>query len=399
MMPKEPKITLCMIVHNEEANLERALLSVKELVDEIVVVDSNSQDATREIALKHGAAVYDYEWHDDFAAARNFSLKQAQGDWILVLDADEVIAKRDHDEIRAIMHGEKYEAAGFYQRNYFEDPSAENWCANRTDYEEGKQFTGYADVPVIRFFKNIPHIYFEGIVHELVDDTITPRKIKYTDIPIHHYRKDFRSEAAREKQERYLRILLKEYGNDPYSVKTCFLLGRQYHDLQRYPEAVAYLERATQLGTNSELVYTNLASAYYHCTMYAEAIEVLEKVIGFNARYSEAFMMLGIAYYETGRVQEAINSLVKAVNLRPTSVLYRYNLGAVYYKERNLEAAESTLREAVRLCPKFTRAFFLLYYTLEEEKKYAEAIEVSRILEQMDMELFNKIKDRAQLLR
>ena len=83
-----------MIVKNEEAFLEKCLLSVQGLVDEIVIVDTGSTDKTKEIALKFTSKVYDFEWCDNFAAARNESLKYATGDWILVLDADEVIVKR-----------------------------------------------------------------------------------------------------------------------------------------------------------------------------------------------------------------------------------------------------------------------------------------------------------------
>jgi len=73
-------LTLCTIVKNEEATLSRTLDSVKGVVDEIVVLDTGSGDRTREIARESGARVYDFEWCDDFAAARNESLKHARGD-------------------------------------------------------------------------------------------------------------------------------------------------------------------------------------------------------------------------------------------------------------------------------------------------------------------------------
>jgi glycosyltransferase involved in cell wall biosynthesis len=388
-----------MIVKNEEKNLARALASVKGLVDEIIIIDSGSTDGTRSIAAGYNALIFDKAWQDDYSEIRNFGLRKAQGTWILVLDADEAIAERDHAAVREIMDDGRYDGAYFYQRNYFEDPLAENWCANRTDYEEGKPFAGYADVPVLRFFRNTEHIFYEGIIHEIVDETIDRKRVKYTDIPIHHFREDLHGEGVRRKQEKYLRILLKDYEKNPGSVKTCFLLGRQFHDLKMYPEAVAYLERAVQLGTNSEMVSTNLASAYYHCTMFAEAIEVLEKVVAFNERYSEAFLMLGLSYYETGKAQAAVNALVKAITLRPTSVLYHYNLGVMYYKERDLEAAETTLRTAVRYSPRFTRALYLLFYVLLEREKTQEAAEVARILDHTDKALYEKIKDKVVLLQ
>jgi glycosyltransferase involved in cell wall biosynthesis len=85
----KPFLSLCMIVKNEQENLARCLASAKPYVDEMIVVDTGSFDGTPEIALNYGAKVSYFEWCDDFAAARNCSIFQASGDWILVLDADE----------------------------------------------------------------------------------------------------------------------------------------------------------------------------------------------------------------------------------------------------------------------------------------------------------------------
>ncbi len=97
---KTPKnkgtLSLCMIVKNEEENIGRCLASVKPVVDEMIVVDTGSTDRTIDIAKAFGAQVYDFEWTNNFAEARNFSLSKAAGDWILVLDADEVISSLDH---------------------------------------------------------------------------------------------------------------------------------------------------------------------------------------------------------------------------------------------------------------------------------------------------------------
>ncbi|MCA6599241.1 MAG: glycosyltransferase [Pseudanabaena sp. M57BS1SP1A06MG] len=82
-------LSLCMIVKNESASLARCLDSVHSIVDEIIVVDTGSVDNTKEIALSYNAKIYDYEWNDDFASARNYANNQANGEWILSLDADE----------------------------------------------------------------------------------------------------------------------------------------------------------------------------------------------------------------------------------------------------------------------------------------------------------------------
>ena len=85
------KINLVMIVRNEERSLERCLKSAEHLVDDIIIADTGSADRTKEIARNAGALVLEYEWNDDFSAARNFALDHSDGDWNLVLDADETL--------------------------------------------------------------------------------------------------------------------------------------------------------------------------------------------------------------------------------------------------------------------------------------------------------------------
>lgn len=91
------KLSLVMIVKNEERCLSRCLMSAEGYVDEIIVVDTGSTDRTKDIAKELGAKVFDFKWCNDFAKARNYALEQSTGDWNLILDADEYITKLDKD--------------------------------------------------------------------------------------------------------------------------------------------------------------------------------------------------------------------------------------------------------------------------------------------------------------
>ena len=84
-------LSLCMIVKNEEKTIGRCLAGVAEACDEIIIVDTGSTDKTKEIAGKYTDKIYDFAWNDDFSAARNFSFSKATGDFILWLDADDVL--------------------------------------------------------------------------------------------------------------------------------------------------------------------------------------------------------------------------------------------------------------------------------------------------------------------
>ncbi|QWI72808.1 glycosyltransferase [Bacillus mycoides] len=92
-------ISLCMIVKDEEQVIARCLDSVQHIVDEIVIVDTGSTDKTKDIVRKYTANIYDYKWNDNFAAARNFSFSKAKKDYILWLDADDVLFEKEQQKL------------------------------------------------------------------------------------------------------------------------------------------------------------------------------------------------------------------------------------------------------------------------------------------------------------
>src|SRR5438105_1750182 len=97
-----PKISLCMIVKDEEANLAACVGCVRDLVDEIVIVDTGSSDRTVDIANGLEAKVASFPWRDDFSAARNESLRHATGEWIFFLDADDRIDDVNREKLRRL---------------------------------------------------------------------------------------------------------------------------------------------------------------------------------------------------------------------------------------------------------------------------------------------------------
>jgi len=137
-------LTAAMIVRNEEAVLEACLRSLSNLVDEIVVVDTGSTDASRRIARDCGARVHDFPWTGDFSAARNRALDLSSGDWILYIDADERVRPIDADVLTPIFANPRNIAATvrFHPR------------------------TGFTAYPEYRLYRNDPRIRFEGAIHE-----------------------------------------------------------------------------------------------------------------------------------------------------------------------------------------------------------------------------------------
>lgn len=107
-------LSLCMIVKNEENTLSRCLESVKDIVDEIILVDTGSTDSTVEIAESYGAKIFFYKWDNSFANARNYSLSKASKDWILIMDADDELVKEDKDKVALLINNEENKLNAYF---------------------------------------------------------------------------------------------------------------------------------------------------------------------------------------------------------------------------------------------------------------------------------------------
>src|SRR5437899_1284513 len=98
-------LSAALVVRDEALVLDGCLASIEDVVDEIVLVDTGSQDDSVEIAVDHGARVIHHEWSGDFAEARNIGLEAARGEWVLYIDADERLAGADRDSMQELLHG------------------------------------------------------------------------------------------------------------------------------------------------------------------------------------------------------------------------------------------------------------------------------------------------------
>lgn len=240
-------ISLCMIAKNEEQFLKQCLESVQGLVDEVILVDTGSTDKTKEIADEFGAKIFDFEWIDDFSAARNESLKHVKGDWILVLDADETISRKDHKNIKKIIEENKFPVASLVQRHYSDDDNRVKFIFSKGDpYLESKRFKGWTSTPVFRLFKNKMGLEFDGVVHETIGPAMQKLGLKFlrTDIPIHHFQYLKPQTEHKEKLKKYLGMLLEKEKRDPANIKNLHDLAITYLQKERnYKKAFEYFKK------------------------------------------------------------------------------------------------------------------------------------------------------------
>jgi glycosyltransferase involved in cell wall biosynthesis len=352
-----PKISVCMIVKNEQLHLANALNSIKDLADEIIVMDTGSTDNTLQIAKDNGAQVYKMQWPDDFSIARNESIKLAIGDWILVLDADETISKQDTNKLKEIINktnqGQEFEDVdGFIltQRNYIKHKQDLTLSTNTNlnikeagqsnkgfvdlgntgdPYQESKETAGYLPTPIIRLFRNNKGIIFKGAVHEDVSQSIT-KKIHNIDIPIHHFGK-LDLNTWKSKWQLYEKLAIKK-ANEEKDYYSYFELGRQFLASKKLEQAKEALEKCVELNKDFYLGWFNLGSLNLMEQDLQDAIKHLEITRLINPNFVPIYANLGVAYAQNKQYKKALKIFTMGLNLNVNQPSIFKNM-AICYKE------------------------------------------------------------------
>jgi len=378
-----PKLSACMIVKNEEQFIKGCLDNLKDLADEIIIVDTGSTDKTAEIikqlSLKN-IKLFNFEWQDDFAAARNFSLQHATGDYILVLDADEQIAKEDHAKIRDLVTNKSYKdyiAFNLIQRSYTDDFSEEKWQYRGDDtYKESRGYTGWRPSPLIRLFRNDSRIQFIGAIHELVEYSVakTDGKVLKTEIPIHHFKVARSKERVEQKLALYQKLCEKKVTDNPRSPKALFELGSLYRLHGKSMEAIALLAKCIALQPKFAEAYHVMGEAFMQLEEYGSAIECYNKALESNKSMKDAHFSLGICYTKMNKLADAAESFQRGLLIDGQNINALTNLGAVFEKLKLYDRALKSLLSAINLAPENARAHFNLAVLYEKLGKPEKAI-------------------------
>jgi tetratricopeptide (TPR) repeat protein len=357
-----PKISLCMIVRNEEEFLERCIRSARKAVDEIIVVDTGSEDNTIEIARKSGARVYSHPWENDFSKARNFSLDYATGDWVLYLDADEILTHDGCRRIRALAKSASAMGYLLIQRNYTDDPKAAGWRTCEPGCEEARGRAGWFPAPIVRLFRNHPEIRFEGAVHELVDYSVTRLggRVEATDIAIHHYGKVRDLEYVKAKQELYLKLGEQKASGRPDDAKAHYELGVQYIELGVIDKCIEALTRSLELDPNQPKAHCDLGVALERSGRMEESANHYARALALDPQSGQAIINLGSAYARMGRMEEAEHLFDRALAACPNDPVALNNVGSKMFMQGKFDKAVALYRRAISASPSYAQAHFNL---------------------------------------
>ena len=307
-------VSLCIIVKNERNHLPRCLESAKPVVDELVVVDTGSDDETKDIARVFGAHVYDFKWAHDFSAARNFALSKAAADWILVLDADETLSPSDYANFKKVLeHSARKPAAYRIQtRNYSNQVNTLGFRSNRGEYAEEKGL-GWFPSDKVRLFPNDRRIRFEYPVHELVEPSLQRHKIPIHEcgFPIHHYG-TLDATHAIQKTMKYQKLgkqKLRFYSNSHSALKEAAVQSARTGD---HAEALEQWRKFARLEPNSAEAYLNMGSACWNLGRHAEAEENARFALALDPALKEAKFNLSLALLMAGKAGE-VPALLEAL--------------------------------------------------------------------------------------
>jgi glycosyltransferase involved in cell wall biosynthesis len=296
-------LSLCMIVKDEATNLHGCLPNVMGLVDEIILVDTGSSDYTKAVAKGYGAKVFDAPWTGDFAAARNESLKHATGDWILVLDADEMLAQKGQDELHRLLQDSTCEAFFLPIINYA---------------GAGEQ---QVRTSVLRLFRNRPEYRFEGAIHEQILPAIQRRggAIGLAPVTIQHYGYLDTEIERQGKVKRNLAIALAEVEKKPKDSLALYGLGMEYLRSKEYELALQAFKRS------------------------------MEHLPSQTVQYASRLMLdIALCLYMTGRSELALEFLGDAQRLYPTYTDLWHLQGHIHLSRGECAEAAEAFRECLR---------------------------------------------------
>lgn len=287
-------ISLCMIVRNEEDSLGRCLSSVQEAVDEIIIVDTGSTDRTKEIAASFGAVIHDFEWIDDFAAARNYAFEQATKEFILWLDADDVIEPSDLKRLLSLKAKPlPYDSISMNYHLTFDSAGKPLYSLRRN-----------------RLVRRSCGFRWIGPVHEYL---AVSGRIYHSDVAVTH-RKE------REHTDRNLRIYLKRLdAGEIFSPRDQYYFANELRDHARYEEAIDWYEKFLNSGLG--WVEDNIGACMKQADCYERLdqpdrrIASLLRTLRYDLPRAEFCCQLGAAFLEQKRYELAIYWFKKATEL------------------------------------------------------------------------------------
>lgn len=364
------KISLCMIVKNEENNLKRCLNSINDIVDEIIIVDTGSIDKTVATAESFGAKVYHFPWTNSFSEARNESLKYATKDWILILDADDEFCIEDKEKFKQLINSNLDENSLYFFETL-------NYCGSVADSNNISINLNP------RIFKNNHGYSYEGNVHNQLINY--KHNIKDVNVPIriYHYGYLDSNIKAKDKRNRNRFLIEEQLRKNPNNKYYWFNLGNEYFALGDMKKALdcyykSYKEFNPNVGYGFILI-VRIVIVNHALGLYDKALEFADIGLQYYPKFTDLYFFKAIVYKSMNRPTLAIKALEKCIELgEPPSELKflygtgsfkaLYELGNIYMELKDYDTAYRYFSNTIRSKSDFVVPVYRIAHILKEKK-------------------------------
>lgn len=294
-------ISVCIITKNEAENLEKCLAALKPYPFELVVVDTGSDDNSKETALKYTDKVYDFTWINDFSAARNFAAKCASCDFIFPIDTDEIVTSLDWEEL---------------QRAALEHPKSVGHV-KRLDYFESENVIHHQTVTIERIY-NRKYYRFEEPIHEQLHATSDIPYTSYdTSVVIDHFGYLGSRDALRKKAERNLELLQNEVSKTPDNPYLYFQIAQSYMLMREEEKACGYMKEAIARNPSPKDIWTRiLVCNYGNLLLQFDRPQEALPLFSYYEHYNDNMdylCMIGLILMHVGQPLRALPEFVKAL--------------------------------------------------------------------------------------
>ncbi|SHI78611.1 glycosyltransferase [Desulfosporosinus lacus] len=344
-MKTKETVSLCMIVKDEEDCILTAIQSVQYLTDELIVIDTGSIDSTPQLALSAGAKLFHFDWTKNFSMARNFALKQASTDWIIVLDADEVLETINPETFYVLLSDSQVEGYYLRIRNILDSSMSES------------------SDQVVRLFRNRPDYRFEGAIHEQVAPSILRANngcgLASVPLTVHHYgylkdRLDYKHKFSRNSQ-----IITQELKQNPENPFLLYCLGLEYYQQDSILEGLKHLTKSLTLLSGNEGyfedVLLNIALGYLRLEEAPKLIDFLSKALSMYPDQADFLYLRGLAYLQETSYFQAAEDFQLSLHIG-TMTLATFDqvcclLGDVYQSSGDFPQAHDAYTRALKFAP------------------------------------------------
>ncbi|MBP2637372.1 MAG: glycosyl transferase family 2 [Firmicutes bacterium] len=365
-------ISVAMIVKDEEAMLEACLDSVKEIADELVIVDTGSVDKTIEIAKSYTDKVYCFLWQGDFSAARNFAINQCNCEWVLSIDADERIEVRQ-EYLRELITNTTKEAFMLPLKNF-----------------SGPGDSDFNIISVLRLFRNLPQYRYIGKIHEQIR-IANQEAVGFSDYPVisHSY---IEPRRRQEKRWRNLHMLTAQLQDEPQNEAYIkYYLGCEWLGLGRYQQAAECFRWAYEQLDKNHIFFRssavrNLVACLRFLGKLKEALAICMRETAVYPEYTDLFFDGGVVLEQMNEYEAARRWFEAAVSLKTPPTVYwhcngtetflaQYHLGHCCQILGRSKEAEQWYEQALAANPKFIYPLYGLYMVLITKKSCEEIID------------------------